>query len=61
MTSLAPIVFKTAIEKHESIYFVGSTEKALVNFIGIIKVLLIHICKTTVILKWFFFGLNWFF
>jgi N-acetylglucosaminyldiphosphoundecaprenol N-acetyl-beta-D-mannosaminyltransferase len=37
MTSLAPIVFKTAIEKHESIYFVGSTEKALVNFIGIIK------------------------
>lgn len=37
MTSLAPIVFNECITKHKKIYFIGSTEGAILQFIKVIK------------------------
>jgi len=37
MTSIAPIVFNYCISNKKSIYFIGSREKTINNFIGVIK------------------------
>lgn len=37
MTSLAPIVFKSAIEEKKSIYFIGAKPSEIANFIDVIK------------------------
>lgn len=36
-TSIAPILYQHAIEKANSVYFIGSTEKNIVNFMEIIR------------------------
>ena len=37
MTSLAPLVFETSISKNLTIYFLGSTQEDIENFIGTIR------------------------
>lgn len=37
MTSLAPQVFQNCIQENKSIYFIGSTEEAITNFVNILS------------------------